>query len=421
MMKPILSVSALALLAMAQTGWAQSDADATTDSIVIPVKDQMAADHAPLGIRAGSFLVIPKVDVEETYNDNIYATTNNEKSDTITTVRPQIEAHSNWSRHAVNALARGEFQKYNNHGDEDQSNYLAAVDGRLDVLRDTTLGGGVAYARNHEDRGDPNSIGSTVKPVAYDTTTARVGAFRGLGKLNARVDSQVSHIDYKNGYTSAGGVVNENVRDRNEYAQILRVGYQLDPRFEAFVRATFDTRAYDDKTTVTNRSNHGQTYVAGSTFDITGKTKGEVYAGATHRNYTDSALKDISTPVWGGKATWNADALTTVIGSIDRGVEETTIGASSGYVATDYDLEVQHSLTRDVLLHGNAGYSDYDYKGFAAGQRKDHVWSAGVGADYWLNRCLKTGLSYGYENRDSNITGGDYSRNLVLLRLTGTY
>lgn len=415
-MKTVTSISMLALMAAVTS-------QANAAESVTPADERIAADHAPMGVRAGAFLIIPKVDLDETYNDNIYATTNNTKSDFITTVRPGIAAKSNWSRHALNASAQGEFNRYADQDGEDNDNFALAADGRVDIMRDTSIGGGVGFNRDHEDRGNPNSPAAATEPTEYDTTTARIGAYRGLGRLSARVDSQVQKLDYKNSFTNTGGLINNNLRDRNEYTQTLRVGYRLDPRFEAFVRGTMDTRAYDNKgsTGNTNRSNHGQSVVVGSAFDVTGKTKGEVYAGGMKRNYTDSARKDISDPTWGGKVTWNASQLTTVIGSVDRTIEETTLVGSAGYVSTLYNAIVQHALTRDVLLHGDLAYGDNDYKGAVGGQRKDKMWGAGAGADYYFGKHYKAGLNYTYDKRDSNTTGGDYDRNMVLLRLTATY
>jgi hypothetical protein len=396
---------------------------AAAQSKVISAGEKAARDNAPMGVRAGSFLIVPKVDVDGEYNDNIYATQNNEKSDFITTVRPEVAVKSNWSRHAVNGLARVETKKYADNNSEDQDNYLVALDGRADVIRDTSIGGGVAMARDHEERGNPNAIASGVEPTEFETMTGRVGLYRGLGKANARLDSEAKNIDYKNGRTAAGALVDNNLRDRNEYTQSLRLGYKVTPEIEGFVKGSIDSRVYDRKGSAANRnrSNHGQSYVAGAAFDMTGKTKGEVYAGVAERNYSDNGFKDISEPTFGGKVTWNFSELTTVKAAIDRGIEETTLGASSGYVGTNYTVGVEHALMRNVVLRANAGMANNEYKGFAANQREDDIITAGVGADYWFNRCFKAALDYGYTDRDSNVTGGDYSRNTVLVRLTATY
>lgn len=409
----LLGASALALLA---------SAPAFAQSRVIAAADKVAAENAPLGVRAGSFLVIPKIDVEEEYNDNIYATTNNTESDFITTVRPEVAVKSNWSRHALNAVARVEGKRFADKDSEDVDNYSVALDGRADVMRNTTIGGGISMARSHEERGDPNSIGTGREPTQVDTLVARVGAARELGRFNARIDSEARNLDYKNGVTAANAVIDNDLRDRNEYDQSLRLGYRVTPEVEAFVRGTLDTRAYDRKGGATVlRSNHGTTAVAGAVFDITGKTKAEAFAGMTDRNYVNSALKDLSEAVWGGKVTWNLSDLTTLKAGVARSIEETTLGASSGYVATNYDVSAEHALRRNVVLSAKTGFSNSEYKGFAANQREDQSYYVGAGADYWLNRCLKLGATYMFRNRDSNATGGDFSRNTVMVRLTGTY
>ncbi|RYG61373.1 MAG: hypothetical protein EON60_03790 [Alphaproteobacteria bacterium] len=415
----MMGVSALALMASAaQAQNAERTGQAVMATEVLPAGERMATEHAPMGIRAGSFLVIPKVELTETFNDNIYATSDNEESDLVTSIRPEVSVRSNWNRHAVNALARAEVKRYADNGSEDHENYLVAADGRLDVLRDTSIGGGLSYAQDHEDRGDPNTIGSPDEPTKYNTTVARIGAYRGLGKVNARVDSEAKKLDYKDSTSTAGTNIDNDVRDRMEYTQSLRVGYQLTRQFEVFGRGAWDNRVYDNKSVA--RSNNGQTYTAGASFDLSGKTKGEVYAGYMSRSYGDNARESINEPTFGGKVTWNATDLTSVIGSINRGIEETTIGASSGFLSTDYDLGVEHALTRDILLKGNVGYTNNEYQG-AGFQREDDIMTAGAGVDYWLNRCLKAGLSYNLTDRDSNVSGGDYLRNTVMLKLTATY
>lgn len=389
---------------------------------VLPVSTRVAKENAGLGVRVGSFLVTPKADVEETYNDNVYSTTRNEKSDFITTVRPEVTARSNWSRHALNALARAEVNKYADNSSESNNNFVAAVDGRADVMKETSIGGGLSFVRDHEDRGNPNSIGAGVEPTQVDTRTAKLGAYRGLGRFNVRVDGEAKNIDHKNGYTSTGAAVNNSLRDRNEYGTAARVGYKATDITEVFVKADMDSRVYDRKGgTTTNRSNHGKSAVIGANVEMTGKTKAEVFVGQAKRNYVDAALKDISELTYGAKLIWNATDLTSIIGNITRGIEETTIGASSGYVNTSYDLGVEHAVMRNAVLNASLGLANNDYKGTAANQRNDDVLKAEVGGKYYFNRNLAAGLGYMFTDRSSNVANGDYSRNTVMVRLTGTY
>src|SRR2546430_17302073 len=59
----------------------------------------------PLGMRAGSFLIYPRLGLQEVYNDNIFAAESNEQGDFITLVRPQLDVRSDWTNHAVDLHA----------------------------------------------------------------------------------------------------------------------------------------------------------------------------------------------------------------------------------------------------------------------------------------------------------------------------
>lgn len=387
---------------------------------VVPVSERMANDYAPLGVRAGSFLVIPKVDFEAESNDNIYATDKNTKGDIIGRVKPEVAVQSNWSRHAVNALANASVNRYADHHKDSTTDYTVALDGRADVTRDTSIGGGVSTSKNHEDRGDPNAVASSVKPTEYDMHVARAGIYHAMGKANARFDSEVKKYDYKNGTTTAGAVIDNNVRDRTHYTQALRGGYAFTPDMEAYVKGSVDARVYDKKTAGTSRSSNGNTVVAGAVMQPTGKTKADVYAGYTKRNY-NAGFKDVHTPVWGANVLWNATDLTSVMAGLNRSVEETTLAGSSAYAMTAYNLGVEHAFGRQILGTAGLAYETDDFKGVAANQRSDKITTASVGGKYIFNRCLSAGADYQYRIRNSNATGADFDRNRVLVRLTGTY
>lgn len=390
---------------------------------VVSVGERIRRENAPMGVRWGGVIVTPKVDVEATYNDNIYATRNNEKSDIITTVRPEVRVQSGWSRHAFNVLANVETNKYLDKDSENNDNYTVAMDGRVDVAAGTAIGGGISHARTHEDRGSPNSVASAVEPTEVNTTLAKIGAYRELGRVTLRADADATKKDYDNGRTSAGAVVDNNLRDRNEYQAAVRVGYKTTDVTEVYVRGLVDSRVYDYKGNAVNplRSNHGQTGVVGVTWGVTGKTKVDAYAGVAQRDYVNKALKDINEPTFGLRATWNASDLTTLMASVDRGIEETTSGSSSGYVRTSYDVGAEHALMRNFVLNGGLGYSTNNYKGNVGTQRDDDIVLANVGAKYYFTPNFNAGVGYEFRTRDSNINGLDYDRNAVMLRLTGTY
>ena len=66
-------------------------------------------DYAPLGVRAGAFLIRPSVTVAGQYDDNVFADERNTIDDYVLVVQPRLTAGTNWGRHALNFRTGGEF------------------------------------------------------------------------------------------------------------------------------------------------------------------------------------------------------------------------------------------------------------------------------------------------------------------------
>jgi hypothetical protein len=362
-----------------------------------------------------SFLVIPHLDLEHAWDDNIYATTANRVGDRIATLRPQLALQSDWNRHALNLLARGEFNRFGRHAAENTDNATLAADGRLDILHDTALGGGLAWFRNHEDRGDPESPANALHPVRYDLTVGRLGAYRARGLFNARFDSEIRHYAYQNAATASGLLIDEAQRNRFDYLQTLRLGYQPAPGRETYLKGVIDSRVYGRKTL--DRSSHGQSAGGGLVLDLTGKTYMDAFAGLAKRHYLPP-LADVITPIYALQLTWNPSEPATLLAHVTRNIEETTQGASSAYVLGTYGLELQQAFTRRWVAALGLDYAHYGYRGTAVDQEHDALWTARLSSAYYLGHNWKAGAEYLFRTRASNLAGGDYARGIAMLTLT---
>jgi len=103
-----------------------------------------------------------------------------------------------------------------------------------------------------------------------------------------------------------------------------------------------------------------------------------------------------------------------VKGSIARTVEESTQSGASGYLSTAYAASVDHELLRNLLVGFRLGLTNNDYEGIS---REDDVYTAGAYARYLMQRNLYLSMNYNYTNRDSSVTGADYERNVIMLRV----
>src|SRR4051812_41766878 len=76
--------------------------------------ERAAESYDAPGVRAGSFLIFPDLQLGEDLNDNIYATSaaTGKTASFIQLVIPAIDAKSQWSNHMLNFFARGALGFY---------------------------------------------------------------------------------------------------------------------------------------------------------------------------------------------------------------------------------------------------------------------------------------------------------------------
>ncbi len=381
----------------------------------------------PLGIRAGSFLVFPRLGLEEDYSDNIFATDDDEESDFITRVQPGLRVESDWNNHALSVFGNADIGRYIDNDGEDYEDLRLGMAGRLDVRRSTNLRARFAYEEGHEERASPDER-TGAEPTEFSVLGGGLRGFHNFGRVNLTLDSDLASIDFDDVPTSQGTVIDNDDRDRNEYEVALRAGYEIVPDYEAFLRGSYNIRDYDqasdnNPTLPVDRDSDGYELVAGVAIDFGGITFGDFFLGYRSQDYDDANLDTVEGPVVGADITWNVTRLTTVVGSVSRLVEETIQRdaneiPSSGRFFTTVALSADHELLRNLLLRGELSYSQDDFEGI---DRSDDIFRAELGARYMMNRYVYLSGGYNFRLRESDVSAGDFAENAVFLRVQAQY
>lgn len=381
------------------------------------VLDRARPGYDAAGIHAGGFTVFPQASVTGEYDDNIYASDTNTKSDFITKLATSVVVNSNWSRHALNFNAGVEKSFYNSHSGENRLNWNVGMNGTLDVTHNTQINGGLSYQKLHEDRGDPSSPTASSEPVPYKLFNASAAIDQRFNRVTAELSGMLNDYNYESVVSTTGTPIDQSFRDRKEYTEAMKLGYDVSPDTNVYVKGSLNQRKYDQHPPVValNRDSKGYAAVVGSDFRLSNLAQGGIYVGYQKQNYDDPTLSDISGLSYGADVAWFVTPLTTVTFNADSVINETTT-AASGYLAQSVGARIDHELLRNLLLNAKVGYENDDYTGI---NRTDDIVSAGLGADYMLNRNFSVNVGYNYVNRNSSILGSDYSRNIIGLTLTG--
>ncbi len=393
------------------------------------VTERPRPEYDPLGLRLGSFFLYPKLEADELYNDNVFATKTNTKDDFVTVVSPTLDLRSNWGVHELDLRAGASVGTYAKQSSENYGDYFAAAQGRYDVSATFAGLAGLKYEHLHEERDSPDAPGGAANPVEFDAYTGTLGLTQHGLRIGYLASFDFRREDYQNVAAIGGGTINEKVRNVNVYAPSLRVSYEFAPRYEAFARVSGNIRDYDNSTGgvagVPDRNSSGYRADVGATIDLTGITYAEVYAGYLNQDYRSSALGSIGGLDFGARIVWNVTELTSISLNGQRQVQdENTIALNSqglsanspGYLRSTVALAIDHELLRNLLLHGEVDYENDDYKGI---DRTDDRFDVGAGLRYLFTRNFYLGGSYTYTNHSSAGTSatGQFSRDLFLLRL----
>jgi hypothetical protein len=376
------------------------------------VSGRSRPEYDPLGVRLGGFLLFPQLGLYEAFNDNIFATNDDEKSDFITNIVPVLSLQSDWSRHAIGLAAGANSAKYADFTRQDYTDYFVNFNGRVDITGDSALFLGGGYAERHDLPGDPNAADDVREPTPYNILNGFGRYTQTFGRFRATLDSTIDRFTYEDDVLRDGDRRSNAEDDRTVYAGGVRVGYEVMPDYEAFVRASGNHRSYDkdDNIGIIDRSSTGYSTVAGLALDLGGILFGELYIGYLEQIYESDQFDAISGLDAGGSLTWNVTTLTTITARASRQINDTTQRNVSGILTTSGGLDVDHELLRNLILNANFAVVNDQYESI---DRDDDFYIAGLGGRYLFTRNFSGTLGYRFVQRDSSADDLDYTRNVV--------
>jgi hypothetical protein len=380
------------------------------------------ADYKPVGMRLGSFKLLPTLDLDNEWKDNIFFSQSGLVEDFIFHVQPGFALQSDWKRHALGFVFDGDFQTYADRGSEDKENYSFTLDGKLDVVRNSFAHAKLLYANQFENRGIATSVfdnGAIARnPTSFQTLQGLVGYEHKVNRIRLNLINDASSLNFDNVLLFNGDTIdNDKNRSRMRNETSFRFGYEINPQYEAFFKTAYNFIDYDSETGADGfqRSSDGYENVVGVALDLTGKLTGNIYLGYVTQDYQDPRLISVSGLTGGLGLKWSPTGLTSVNANIDRGITETIQGDSSAVFGTNFTVGVDHELLRHIILSAAVGYTNNEFQG---GQgRNEDIFNFGFNAKYFVNRNLYLKTGYRTESRTANIQNTNYDLNSLYLTI----
>lgn len=379
-----------------------------------------------VGFHTGSFLTKAAVEVGGGYDSNP-GRLNTPKGSAFYKVSPELQAVSDWSRHAVAVDLRGSFTGYDRTFASDTNfvspvptridrpDFTGKVDGRLDVTRDTRINSQLRLRVGTDNPGSPNIQVGLAKYPLFATSGATLGVEQDINHLQVSLSGTVDHTAYQNSTLTDGTTSTNDDRNFNQYGGIARVSYDLMPGLKPFTEVEADSRTHQtafDRSGYARNSTGGYAK-AGTTFEFSRLLTGEIAAGYALRNYEDARLSQMKGLLTSASLVWAASGLTTVRLNATSSIDETTLPGVSGALSRDYALTVDHAFRRWLIGTAKIGYGTSDY----GGARFDKRYFAEADLVYKLSRTFHIKASVRRDWLDSSIVGASSSGTIVMLGL----
>jgi len=372
--------------------------------------------YEALGLRTGSFLIKPAVDVSGGYDTNP-ARSNGGKGSSLVIVSPELLVRSDWSRHELRADLRGSYITYPGYDQQpklDRPNVDSRVVGRIDVTHDTRLEGEGRLLVGTDNPGSPNIQAGLAKLPIFTSMGSTIGLAQRFNRWDFVLRGTLDRVDYHDSLLTDGSTATNADRNFNQYGGQARASYEVLPGVKPFAEVAVDTRLRDQQFDRfgLQRSSLGQSVRAGTTFEPTRLVTGEVALGYLKRRYDDPTLPDLGGLLIDGSLIWSASALTPATLTARTTADEAVTPGVAGTFRRDAALQVDHAFRRWLIGTAKLGYGLDIYQGSL---REDHRYSASVAVTYKLTRTVQVKGEFRQDWLQSNQPGTDYTASTMLL------
>ncbi|BBD99704.1 hypothetical protein SAMIE_1032050 [Sphingobium amiense] len=375
----------------------------------VSVVERPRPDYDPLGWRAGSFIILPQVQLGLGYSDNIYLGRGDKVDAPYLFATPSVRATSDWDRHLVQLRGSGTIRRFIGESARNEDVFSLGGTGRYDLSTDMAVTLEGQFARQFESplSGEIETDNSALSH--YDTATVALRGEYRAGQVRAVLAVDHSVFDFAKIKFPDGTERNQRFRDRDINRVTGQLQYAFTPSTGLYGQLSYGRTNYDTAFIggVENRDSNGVRALAGLNVDIAGFLRGIVGVGYLWRNYDSPLYRDAKGFSAEAKLEYFFSPLTTFTLTGRRVIEDSSLGTVDAYFDNRIGLRVDHELLQNLILYGQAEAAFQDYIGT---KRKNDIYRFTGGGRYLASRTfgIEAGLSYGKRKTNTVEFGRNY-------------
>jgi hypothetical protein len=371
--------------------------------------------YAPIGIRAGTFVLRPQLEQGIGWTSNA-GNAPGGRASVFSETALRLDAQSDWSRHRAAFTADGSYRKSLSGDRIDEID--GGVTGRIDFDLAHELAAFVAagYRADPESASTPGAIAGAVEQPLRHTLDASAGLSKDAGPLRFALTGALARETFDDAELTDGTVVSQRDRDSTLATATLRAGYAISPALAPFVEAEIGRRIYDETLDSGGYARSADRYAlrGGVAFDFGEKLNGEIAAGWLTERPDDSRLDDVSGLSLIGNVAWSPVRGTTLRLTAGTTVETAAAPGEAGSLLYTGNLALERQLRANLTGRAVAGLDWRDY----AGGGHDLVMRGEASLTWWMNRYAGITARASHEVQESSLPGRDWDATRVWLGMT---
>jgi hypothetical protein len=386
-------------------------------------------DSNEVGIAVGAYTLYPMIEINAGYDSNVFAQSpataapNGLTASLYTTIAPALDLRSEWLNHAIHVLVGGAVGYYANAPTQNYQNFTLAVDGKLDIYTDVFMTGAIAYRRTTEAIGTPNTAFSQA-PTVVEAIPVEVSFYQKFNRFFYQLTGRATKSTYHDFSTITATGLPGASRDRTEYDEALKLGYEVYDDLSFYILPGLNQRRYVEQVNVANqqRDSNGQTIGVGFTWSPNATSVLDGYVGySTLADASNTGLPPTSSYTFGLTGSWNRYQPLTLRPQISRSIQETALTNYQNFISTVIAMDARYHIHDAWTAIGGVSYTNADYTPYPglAGPRTDTFIRGSIGLLYALRPQVEIGPVYEYSQASSTdpVAGPAFTRQVFSIRL----
>lgn len=367
--------------------------------------------HAARGIHVGKFRAFPKISSTVSWDDNVYKTSTNIRSDQMTQVKATLKMLTHWAKNQLEGNYEASIRRHQALKTENTTDHLFSLNTRLAPTRRLEFDMDGRLALEHDERGTPGKASAKFSNLFSDAIPPNAwqqGTITGTARFKLRrLTTELTWIHgERNSLNNA-----QEAQDNTWNNAGLIFKWALTPKTSLLVDMGQKETVYDLSPKLDNTETR---LLGGLTWKVTARTESQTTFGVTSKNMTHAEGKDNKSLTWNSKTSWKPRSRTQFTFGTNRNFQMNEED-NTGFIVSGAQLGVRHTLAVDWDLFANVDVSQSVYET----AKEETFWSSKVGTEYKLPHWFSLGMEIVRKTKASTVSGAEFESTGLMFTLTG--